>query len=130
MEFPDRDGASRPHLRRRIPGQYQELTLRHPSGDAEIHPVDDGEWTLSDTSRTGIYRYTVGGIRRYFAVNLTDEAESDIVPRAALEARAAEREDAAALAQAALPLWPWLTMLALAALTLEWIARCSGGRRA
>ena len=121
--------AGTPHTVR-VSGRHLELTLRRPSGDAEIHAVTGSEWTVRDTQAVGIYRYTVSGIRRYFAVNLTDEIESNIAPRYRPSERLQSDDDASAMAQVALPLWPWLAGLGCLALLLEWVARCSGGRRA
>jgi hypothetical protein len=118
--------AGEPYLIR-VPATQPSLIMRTPSGDAASHALRDGALRFEDTAAAGIYRYTVGGVRRYFAVNLTDSAESDLRRRAALPSPPAA-SDATRPARASQPLWPWLCMAALLLLTLEWLLRSLNSR--
>ena len=71
----------------------------------------------------------MSGVRRYFAVNLTDEAESDLRPRATLTPRSPEPR-APVEASVVMPVWPALALAALALLLLEWLAWCARSRDA
>jgi hypothetical protein len=82
--------------------------------------VKGGSLLFDATADAGIYRYTVGDVARHFAVNLTDARESDVNSRWAPGERREERRPASDGAQALVPLWPYLLVLALVLLALEW----------
>lgn len=107
----------------RAPAGHEEVILRLPSGVGRVLPLADGVLEIDDTSRAGIYAYTVGQVARHFAVNVTDARESDVSRRAAPPSRPAVRA-ASAQATVVRPLWPYLAMLALALLALEWGVWC------
>ncbi|MGI9334101.1 MAG: VWA domain-containing protein [Gammaproteobacteria bacterium] len=109
-----------------VPEANNELIMRMPSGDAAIFELQDGALAFNDTSAAGIYRYTVGEVRRYFAVNLTDERESDVSQRAALPDPRAATVTSATQGQITLALWPYLVAVALGLLVLEWALWSSG----
>ena len=113
-----------------VPGTHAEVTLRRPSGDAEILELEDSLVVVPDTRQVGIYRYTAAGIRRYFAVNLLDEHESNLHSRIAGADDGSFDDSGRDSVQVTLALWPWLAMAALIALLIEWGLRCLGGRRA
>ena len=101
------------------PAAQTQVTVRAPSGAVVISEVKDGTAAFDATAAAGIYRYTVGDVARYFAVSLTDARESDVNSR---WASSAKREPArpADNAQTLVPLWPYLLVLALVLLVLEW----------
>ena len=114
-----------------VPAKQTELIVRTPSRDGSVYDVDDGVVRLDATSQSGIYRYTLehtfGDVHRYFAVNLTDERESDLAPRAELSGERSAVAEPHAKGQVTIALWPYLAAIAMALLTLEWCLW--GGRR-
>ena len=79
-----------------------------------------GPLLFDATADAGIYRYSAGGVARYFAVSLTDARESDVNNRWAPRERREEIRPASRGAQTLVPLWPQLLALALLLLALEW----------
>jgi hypothetical protein len=81
-----------------------------------------GVFRFPGTDLAGIYSVVVGSNQpKHFAVNLLDAAESDIEPvrEIVLSGRRVEAKQGPA-GRSNVPLWPWLTMLALALVCLEW----------
>lgn len=103
--------------------------------------IRDGRAEVTDTSRAGFYRYSVGEQTQFFAANLTNERESDLTPRAtdvgpaagpatnadaSAQTGASAGEQQSSTTRSALPLWPALAMLGLFALLVDWFVRLSG----
>ena len=103
-----------------VPATAMQVTVRTPSGSSETLEVKGGSLLFDATADAGIYRYTVGDVARHFAVNLTNARESDVNNRWAPGERREERRPASDGAQALVPLWPYLLVLALVLLALEW----------
>ena len=103
-----------------VPAAQTQVIVRAPSGDAVTSEVKDGTAAFDATAAAGIYRYTVGDVARYFAVSLTDARESDVNSRGASSARREAAQPAGNDAQTLVPLWPYLLIIALALLALEW----------
>ncbi|MCK4626108.1 MAG: VWA domain-containing protein, partial [Phycisphaerae bacterium] len=81
-----------------------------------------GVFRYPETCRAGVYRVVVGPNQpKHFAVNLLDAAESDIEPvrEIVLSGRRVEAKQGPA-GRSNVPLWPWLVILALALVCLEW----------
>jgi len=108
-----------------------------------VYELDNGALLYEDTSMTGIYRYSIDDVVRYFAVNLTNAAESDLRPRASDLIAAAtagagtgtdENDDNNRLVTATdgalviKALWPQLSVLLLILLLAEWLLWCTGRR--
>ena len=103
-----------------LPAGETQIAIRTPTGSAETLEVKDGVLLFDATADSGIYRYSTGAFSRFFAVTLADARESDLNRRWA----PARRQDAQASgtgAQALVPLWPYLLVLALVLLALEWV---------
>lgn len=100
----------------------KKISIRSPSGKWEYINVTAKPYIYEKTSSTGIYAVNEGERRKYFAVNLLDEAESDIAPDGDDEEAAVSGfSQAAATTEALKPLWyAFLLTLALV-LTLEWV---------
>jgi hypothetical protein len=113
----------------RGPAALRDLVMRAPSGEGSTHVLDAGTLVFQDTQQTGIYRYSIAGVARHFAVNLTDTAESNLAQRADLPLPEASAVTSAS-ALVTTPLWPHLALAALIVLALEWAVWCSGRRRA
>lgn len=104
-----------------VPADATQVIMRAPSGDATTLEVTrDGALRFDATADSGVYQYTAGDATRYFAVSLTDARESDINNRWRPDARPEEAVPAHGGAQAIVPLWPQLLVLALVLLALEW----------
>jgi hypothetical protein len=102
------------------PSSELQVIMHAPSGDAKTLEVMGGSLLFDATADAGIYRYTVGDVARYFAVSLTDARESDVNSRWASGGPREEIRPASNGAQALVPLWPYLLVLALVLLALEW----------
>jgi hypothetical protein len=103
-----------------LPAGETRVTMRTPSGRSETLEAEGGPLHFDDTADAGIYQYSVGGVSRFFAVSLTDARESDVNNRWTAAERREEVRPASAAAQALVPLWPQLLLLALILLALEW----------
>jgi hypothetical protein len=106
-----------------------DLVMRLPSGEGRTHRLEGEGLRFEDTSRAGIYAYTVNGIARHFAVNLTDPQESDLSARGLRAGTGAKAPAVGATARTPRPLWPPLATAALVLLLLEWVVWCGGRRR-
>lgn len=96
------------------------MIVRMPSGKSATLEAQSGSALFDATADAGIYRYTVGEVARFFAVTLTDARESDVNSRWAPGERREEIRPVSNGAQALVPLWPQLLVLALILLALEW----------
>jgi von Willebrand factor type A domain/Aerotolerance regulator N-terminal len=104
----------------RFPARETRVVMRMPSGKSETLEAQGGLLLFDATADAGIYRYTIGEVTRYFAVTLTDARESDVNRRWAPNTRREEKQATSNGAQALVPLWPQLLVLALLLLALEW----------
>jgi hypothetical protein len=103
-----------------VPAGEAQVIVHKPSGAAETRAVEDGSLLFDATAEAGVYQYAVGDVTRYFAVTLADAKESDVNSRWPPGERRKEVRAADSGAQALEPLWPYLLVLALVLLTLEW----------
>jgi hypothetical protein len=111
----------------RVSAAQTQVIVRTPSGNTDTLEVKGGSAAFDATAEAGIYRYTVGDAARYFAVSLTDARESDVNRRWTSGEWRQQAEPASRGAQALVPLWPYLLVLALVLLALEWFV-WSGSR--
>lgn len=105
------------------PQDAKVATVTPPVGGAVRLPsASSGVFRYPATARAGVYRLAVeGGPEKAFAVNLLDARESDIGPARELVfsgqvVKAEEAKPGAANQE----VWPWLVLLALAVVCLEW----------
>jgi len=102
----------------------EEMLIATPDGSAQAVVLESPRYTFTDTSKTGLYQYSIAGVRHYVAANLTDAAESNINQRVSV---AASRTPPTASTLAGITrksLWPQLVWLALALLIAEWCLWC------
>lgn len=95
------------------------LTLQSPDGTKTPLDTASGVATIRSVDRTGVYTVTGSQFRREVAVNLLDERESDVMPRATLDlsGRAvAARGSLLTLSET----WRPLVLLGLLVLAGEW----------
>ena len=102
------------------------MLIRSPSGDRENIAVTSNPVIFTDTFQTGLYQIREGDKARYFAVNLADEAESDIrvqglnkdLKTQTMNSDEKDRPDKATLVEK--PLWFLFLIAALVFLLLEY----------
>ncbi|MGE5852265.1 MAG: vWA domain-containing protein, partial [Deltaproteobacteria bacterium] len=95
-----------------------EITL--PSGRKETLSTTSSQLLFAETLQTGIYSFKTAGRAGRFAVNLSDEDESQIVPRAQLTSGPGKSVEAAHESESgAFSLWPALLVAVLLLLAVE-----------
>lgn len=98
--------------------ETKEFSVRTPSGEWEVLQADGRSFEYVRTGEVGLYTVLEGEERRYFAVNLTDEAESDIrSPNLEIQPG---RASLAEPVRVETPLWLSALLAALAVLMVEW----------
>lgn len=103
-----------------LPASQTRVIMHMPSGKSATLEAKGGSLLFDATADAGIYRYTVIEGARYFAVTLTDARESDVNSRWSPGGQREELRPASNGAQALVPLWPQLLVLALMLMALEW----------
>ncbi len=108
-----------------LPEGVREATLTDPDGRRVSLTADgNGRVSFTDTTRVGLYRVAAGDWEQRFAVNLLDDAESNVAPRAEVAA-GGEGRRAAEAPLASYPsrqdLWKLFAVLALLLLVTEGI---------
>jgi hypothetical protein len=106
-----------------------EVEVRRPDGTVDVLPPAAGTVRYNRTRRAGLYRYTAGGVGGRFAVNLSDLEESDVRPRAQVDAVPGSA-NVGRQGEIETTLWPLLVSLALAFLVVEWLLGMTRGARA
>lgn len=109
----------------RPPLDATSLTVTLPDGTRRDLPVDRQSVVFGDTAQTGVYTLEVvedGAVvqSQPFTVNLFDPLESSILPQPALQigqttVTPGEREEVGQL-----EFWPWVALVALLILLIEW----------
>jgi len=99
------------------------VEVRGPGQESKRLAADEaGTFRLPETKRAGVYRITAGKTTRVFAVNLTDVDESDVAAAKQMELSGKKieaKDDAARLSN--VELWPWLAVVCLVLVCLEWL---------
>lgn len=107
------------------PGVTQ-VVVASPSGRAIPVLPGAGGYTFTATDELGYYAVNFisneGSTAAYFAVNLSNPAESDIRPRGTIQIGRTAITAAATQTVGQRELWPWLAGLALLVLLIEWQA--------
>jgi len=81
LEFPAQSVQAGNPVRLYLPATDRDLALDAPSGKSENLPIRTNPLVITDTSEAGFYQYRSASREGFFAVNLFDEAESQIQPR-------------------------------------------------
>jgi hypothetical protein len=107
--------------------QAEEIVIRRPSGPGQTFPSDGRPIQFSDTSVPGLYmvaQRTAGQIllEEPFAINASDEAESDVRPKpvALGSGRTLQTGAPPELVPVNREIWAWLIVPVLALLLVEW----------
>jgi hypothetical protein len=101
--------------------QTKIISVEKPSGEKSRYRTQTNPFEYVDTTEVGIYRIAEGETRRYFAVNLLDESESDIrPPPPGFATRERTDQTSQDPVRAELPLWIFFILTAGTGLVLEW----------
>ena len=99
-------------------GDEKQVEFLGPARNRTVLAADANPLPFADTFETGFYSYKAGAREGQFAVNLFDDAESDIRPRVK-SAAPAEQQSAPGTGERAWHLWPYLLVLVAIVLALE-----------
>ena len=119
LEFPAQSVQAGMPFPLRLPQHDSDLEITTPAGKKEILKTGANPLVFAETSEAGFYRYKSAGKEGRFAVNLFDEAESEIRPPALAVSTEKKSDDGAAAVEAGYSLWPILLACVLAVLALE-----------
>ncbi len=113
-------------LQLRPPPDAGGLRVRLPDGSLQELSLARRPLLFAETQQQGIYTIEVlegGAVTRSqsFAVNLFDPAESDIQPREMIFFGQSGLAPGAREEEGQLEFWPWVALLALMILLLEWV---------
>lgn len=101
--------------------QTEDFSVASPTGEWEKYRAQTNPFNYVNTGEVGIYTVAEGENWRYFAVNLVNEAESDIrVPDYDPQVRGASLQTGPEPIKEEMPLWIYFLGVAAAALILEW----------
>lgn len=122
-------------IQTRLPDGARSASIRTPDNqDTRLEPAPDGTVTFGPVTRTGIYTVSWTGIatardvadgsiaRRSISANLLDPQESDLGTRVQMNLANREAKSVNSDAKATLvrKLWPWLLVVVLGVIMLEW----------
>jgi hypothetical protein len=102
----------------------KEISVRMPMGKWEKFPVEGNPYYYTNTVETGIYVIAEDKRRKYFAVNLVDEEESNIRASKFRKVKDGPKESSLEVVKKMVPIWPYLIILGCALLFLEWYVWC------
>ena len=101
------------------------VTVTRPdASEVDVQPDPGGTMRFPGTYHVGVYAVDLPDqATRFYAVNLLDEEESDIDPRAEVTFSSVTVEaEEQGVARANVPLWPMLVLIALVLACVEWVA--------
>lgn len=107
-------------LRVTAPPGVSQVTLTRPGGRRERLDATHGEVTIADTGKCGVYALQAGEKTRRWAADLRDPAESDLTPQPDLKLGETRIVSGTEAPRQERHLWPWLALLALGLLLVEW----------
>jgi Ca-activated chloride channel family protein len=119
LEFPAQSVQAGMPFLLRLAARDSDLEIVTPGGKKEILKSPANPLVFAETLEAGFYRYKSASKEGRFAVNLFDEAESEIRPRAAAVSAEKKNADAAAPVESGYSLWPGLLACVLVLLGLE-----------
>jgi hypothetical protein len=100
-----------------------KLTITSPDGSATVLEIQNGQAIFAETKQLGVYQVTWGEDQSiFFASNLLNTQESDILPKEQLPIIDNDTETQTALSrEARLEWWHPFAVLALILLMIEWL---------
>jgi Ca-activated chloride channel homolog len=106
------------------PPGTQQVVVASPSNIGYTIPNESGGIKFTNTNELGYYAVNFisnnDSSAEYFAVNLFDKNESDIHPRDSIQIGQAEITRTVSEKVGQYELWPWLAILAIIILMIEW----------
>jgi Ca-activated chloride channel family protein len=127
LEFPGQSAQAGTPFALRLPVSDSALEITLPSGHKENFTVASTTLMFADTSQAGLYAFRSASREGRFAINLFDEAESQILPRINLSTAANSAAENTSVAENGLSLWPALLAIVLSLLGLELLLACRQG---
>lgn len=111
------------NFRARLP--YPEISVTSPDGQAEtVQARADNAYVFGNTEDSGIYEIRPSGnqeIDQLIAVNLLDRRESNLAVAEKIELGYVEIEGTRSRVPARREFWPWIVMLVIVVLMIEWL---------
>ncbi len=111
------------NFRSRLP--YPEVDIASPDGKTEtLQARADNSFVFSKTEKSGIYEVRPADskeIDQLIAVNLLDRRESDLSVTEKMELGFVEIEGTRTRIPARREFWPWIVLLAIIVLMIEWL---------
>ena len=129
LEFPAQSVRAGAPFEIRLPVADTDLEITAPSGRKENLKAVTSPFVFADTTEAGFYSFQSANRRGQFAINLFDEAESQITPRVKLGAVGAgeKGEKGGEPPEAGISLWPALLVVVLVLLIIEGILALRSG---
>jgi hypothetical protein len=103
-----------------VPPEARRADLLLPDDTHRTVPVIAGQASFTEADRVGVYRMTAGDRKWRWAVDLRSPEESDLTPKGELKLGARVVRASAEPPKVEQHLWPYIALLALALLLLEW----------
>ncbi len=119
LEFPGQTTQAGSPVTLRLPSAAAAVEITAPSGRKESFAAPAGPLVFADTFQAGFYFFKSAGRDGSFAVNLFDEAESEILPRVNLAAGGKLEGERGGALESGSSLWPVLLSAVLIVLGLE-----------
>jgi hypothetical protein len=107
------------------PRDATEAIITKPRAGRSTVTMDGQSATyLTETTAEGIYTVDFGGTVQRVAVGLMSELESRIAPLNAIEVGGRTIQSDRRNVEGRQELWPWLVLIALTVLSVEWLVYC------
>jgi len=103
-----------------VPPEAKSAEVTLPDQSRRTLSVTDGQASFVESDRIGVYRMTSGDRKWRWAVDLRSAEESDLIPRDEMKLGARTVRAGAGPPKTERYLWPYLALLAVAILLLEW----------
>lgn len=107
-------------LRKQLEDEVESVTITGPRTQTWEIPVEDGELLFDGTSIAGFYELKIGDREEIWAVNLTDEDESQIRAADVVKDLLAEKVVLGGSTLLRYPPWIYLVFLAITLSVVEW----------
>jgi Mg-chelatase subunit ChlD len=119
LEFPGQSAQAGTPFALQLPVTDDTLEIVRPSGNKQKFTVASRPLLFADTLQTGLYTFKSASREGRFAINLFDEAESQIVPRVNLSTAVNNLPERTRVDESGLSLWPALLAAVVILLGLE-----------